>query len=485
MSFLQQSRVLFLAAEAAPFIKVGGLADVVGSLPSVLSAQDLDVRIMMPFYGKLESAGIKGERVFGPTSISFGGQDLSVSIFQTTLPPHNTIVYLVHIPDQFSGDAYVTGQSQEDLREGVRRFVLWSWVVAKLLPDFSWQPDILHVHDWHAAAIPVFHQIQHGHVPPSLLTIHNLSIQGKWNRDELLSWIGDDAVKVGAQLPDGAEANMLGWGIQTTTAVSTVSPTYAQEILTPTFGEGLESVLQSRGVVGIVNGIDQELFSPAHDPALAQTYTKETVQSAKERNKSALQAALGLAVNSEATLLSFIGRLTPQKGVDSLVDSAEDLLALGAQLVFLGTGQPDIATKVAALVQQHPQSVHHIDRFDAVLGQQLYAASDALVMPSRFEPCGLGQLIAMRYGTIPIVTNTGGLHDTVIDVRHEPQTGTGFVLPRLSSGDIVQAVQDMIALKKTPADYWALIERSMDHDSSWYTSAQQYAALYASLSRKK
>lgn len=478
-------RILFCAAEAAPFIKVGGLADVVGSLPAALQSLGHDVRIIMPFYDVLRKRVASPEIVAGPYNIEALGGHHQITIYQTALPPHQTPVYLLDWPGQFSGEPYSTSQDQDSIESGVRRFILWSWAVSHILTKLPWQPEFLHNHDWHAAAIPAFAQALHLPCPPSLLTIHNLSIQGRWNPDAFATWVPIDMKSTPAfrmRDPSG-DINMMQIGFYTASAVSTVSPTYAQEIRTPVFGEQLDPDLVKIGVVGIVNGIDTDVFNPEHDSTIHQNYSVATAPEIKPVNTSALRQVVGLE-DVGGPLFGFIGRFTSQKGLDVLIESVPHIVACGGQVVVLGSGFPDLEQQLRVLEKQHASNLRVIERFDAVLAQQMYAGLDALLMPSRFEPCGLGQLIAMRYGTIPIVADTGGLHDTVIDVRENNAQGTGYVIERDSSSALSTAIDHFIEHRKDQRWYWGLVQRSMKKDSSWYTSANAYNQLYAEIIKK-
>lgn len=475
--------ILFCAAEAAPFIKVGGLADVIGSLPSALHELGHDVRVMMPFYGVLRDRGIVGSPVGKPFTVISEGEKHSIQIFQTALPPHGTPVYLIGWPGQFAGEAYDTKQGLEDLREGVRRFFLYSLAAAQAIEHLPWPVEMLHCHDWHSGGVPVFREaLKLPHIP-TVFSIHNLSIQGKWGAEESLAWVGLE--KTAHPLLDvrdtSGNVNMLLWGVMAADVVATVSPQYAREVLTPEFGDGLDSFLRQRGVQGIVNGIDADVFNPATDHLVHITYDQSTVATGKAENKTTLQASLGLDVNEKDVLYAFIGRLTPQKGVDVFLGSLHDILRRGHQLVVLASGEAKIEQELRDAEKKYPGRFRVILRFDAAIGQQLYAGADFLLMPSRFEPCGLGQLIALRYGTIPIVHDTGGLHDTIVDLRRDPVRGNGFIYSPNTPENLTAACVAAETLLADPAQRWAVVQRSMAADYSWYTSAQQYGALYTTL----
>jgi starch synthase len=279
------------------------------------------------------------------------------------------------------------------------------------------------------------------------------------------------------------DINMMQIGLYTCDLVSTVSPTYAKEILRPDFGEQLEHDLMTVGVTGIVNGVDTDVFNPETDTGIHQQFSVATVLEHKPKNTEVLRQQTQLP-HQNGPLFGFIGRFTEQKGLDVLVQALPDIVALQGQVLVLGSGAADLEASMRSLQERYPDSIRVIERFDAVLAQQMYAGLDALLMPSRFEPCGLGQLIAMRYGTIPIVADTGGLHDTVVDVRTDAEHGTGYVVERTSSTALVSAIEHFTEHRKNIQWLSALIQRSMKRDSSWYTSAHAYHQLYAEATKK-
>lgn len=475
--------VLFVASEAAPLVKIGGLADVVGGLPKALRQLGHDVRVMIPLYGQVSRAGLATTVVMSDQRLAFAGHDYHTNLLSTTLPGSDIPLYLVQADDFFGTDGvYVSGQTTEALRRGIQRFVAFSAMAVSMLRGLDWQPEVVHCHDWHTGLVPLL--LSHGgHPARTVLTIHNLHNQGAWNADELRSWFGwqDQEHPLLSLRDEHHDLNLLQIGIHSATVVSTVSPTYAQEVLTAEYGEHLSSDLAQHQppIVGIANGIDVEVFDPSRDPALVSSYSFTTHEAGKRANKAALQQELGLQPLPGAPLFVAVSRLSPQKGFDLLPPVIGDIVQAGGQVAILGSGWPEIEGQLHRLADDFPRSVVVRLGFDAGLAQRLYASADFFLMPSRFEPCGLGQMIAMRYGTIPIVRDTGGLRDTVVDQRRDPTRGTGFVFPRFDVADFRDAIRDAVQVYRQPATLNAMIARAMSQDFSWGRAAHDYLRLYA------
>lgn len=469
-------RIAFVAAECSPLIKVGGLADVVGALPKALVARGHDVRIFMPAYEAIDQRRFPSRPTDWRASITFDGTTTLVGIQETVLPNSSIPVYLVSWPGEFSGDVYPLGQDVDTLRSVIKRFIRFSLAVNGLLATSSWKPDRVHCHDWHAALLPALMR-DTGIQTPTTLTIHNIDIQGKWNPHEVSAWLGDPlSDERWGRRDSKGDFNMLQTGIRSADQVTTVSPTYAAEVVTKEYGAGLSDDLRATGVVGIVNGIDTESYDPATDQALHERYDVTNVAGGKAANKAALQQELGLPIDPRAPLFVNIGRLVGQKGIDLLVPLLNKITARGGQVAFLGSGFPDIQGAITRAADTVGVAARF--EFNAGLGRRLYAAGDFFLMPSRFEPCGLGQLIAMRYGTIPIVRDTGGLHDTVADIDADPEHGVGIQFVDPAPEALWQAIDRAFTLYQDRRRFSAAIQRSMSVDSSWYTSADAYIRLY-------
>lgn len=477
-----------IASEATPLIKVGGLADVVGALPSAVAAQGHDVRILLPRYGALIDHGLTTTQTGVRAQVFWDGSIVEVEVYEAILPGTTTPLYLLDAPAFFSGGAYVQDSSPEGFRAQMQRFTFFSWAAAHLLPSLPWQPDVLHCHDWHAAAVPMMAKLLQPStrsIIPAVVTIHNIESQGRWNPGEVFRWLGI----TGTELPSlrtrvGTDLNLLQQGLLAAEAVTTVSPTYAQEILRPEFGLELDQTLRDlpRGVVGIVNGIDVDRFNPQTDPTISAQYSLASVDSGKQRNRSALADHFGWS-DEPRPVLGVVSRLTAQKGVELLVEALPTWVQQGGRVAILGTGQPELEQQLIELSKKHHNAIAVKIGFDAAVAQQIYAGADFFAMPSRFEPCGLGQLIAMRYGAIPIVRDTGGLHDTVVDVTKAPERGTGFVFQDFSSAALADAFNRALRLWQKPDILLSVRQQAMRQDYSWAASADAYVRVYASLKK--
>jgi len=457
-------RVVFAAAEAAPFAKVGGLADVAGSLPQAVARLGWDVTLYLPLHGSIDRAawGIAG----GPQrSVPYGLSHARVA-YPSLERDGVKVIFVAH---QRIGRDRVYGAPDD-----AKRYAFFCRAVAvDLAGGAAGVPDVVHAHDWHAALlVPMI-----ARRIATVFTIHNLAYQGKTSAD-ILAPVGLPKVKLPAERT--GECNPMARAIARADIVSTVSPRYANEILTPEFGEGLDGLLRRRraDVRGIVNGIDTAVFDPAGDPHLAARFTAGD-QRGKAACKAALQREGGLAVEPETPLLGVIGRLVEQKGIDLLTAVAPDLLEGGAQLVVLGTGDPAYEERWRTLRDRYPSRLFLTLGFDAALAQRIYAGCDLFLMPSRFEPCGLGQLISLRYGTIPVVRAVGGLADTVRDLDERPRDGNGFSFAAYDraafSGALARALR---SFRRGGAAWSALRTRAMAEDHSWGASAGRYLDVY-------
>lgn len=481
LGVMNPRRILFIASEAAPLVKVGGLADVVGALPPALRALGHDVRILLPKYEVIRPELIPIQRTLGPVSIPWQGKSLRVTVQVSTLVGTDVPLYLLDAPEMFAGEAiYYEHNGPGGMRLALERYVFFSWAVGHVLPILNWSPHILHCHDWHTAALPAVLTTSAQPAPVTILTIHNMEGQGKWSPAEIFSWLGlhgDESPLW--QLRDQANnLNLLQLGIHGADAVTTVSPTYAKEIVIPEFGAGLETDLASRrgGVMGILNGIDAAHFNPAVDASLHARYDSQSVTVGKLANRRALLRELQLDYGL-GPLFGFVGRLTGQKGVDLISAAVPDIVRGGGNLVVLGSGSPDIERAIKQAAADFPGAVRAVVKFDAQLAQRIYAASDFFLMPSRFEPCGLGQMIAMCYGALPIVRDTGGLHDTVSDLR-EAAGGTGLVFRHSDPQEFRDVIHEALRLYAEVDTMTMARQRGMSQDFSWTRSAQAYGHLY-------
>jgi len=358
----------------------------------------------------------------------------------------------------------------------------------EIFGPLKWQPDIIHCHDWHVGILPALIKILNkqdpGNYPDftTLLTIHNLAFQGKYVPKDVFSMLEikeSDWPTLKERFGKKKDLNYLQQAILNSDLINTVSPTYAHEILTSQYGENLESTLKKKSKIltGILNGIDTDRFNPATDPEIKANYSPKNF-APKQENKSDLQQSVNLPINSDVPVIGLVSRLTDQKGIDLICQIIEELATLEIQLVFLGLGSKFLEKELKKATKKHPKKIAAQLKFDAHLAQQIYAGSDIFLMPSRFEPCGLGQMIAMRYGTVPIVRATGGLKDTVQNYNFKTQTGTGFVFQNYKSLELLATIKKALAVFSDQNSWNKLIQNSMSQDFSWLHSAQKYFTLY-------
>jgi len=467
--------ILFLASEAEPFVKVGGLADVASSLPLALRALPgeprLDVRLALPLHRAIQA---------DPANL-IPGVEFSVSRGRINIPAQvledklggMTVYFIAGGPISEAASVYSSDPTFD--RE---KYTFFSLAALEMTRALGWRPDILHANDWHTALAlyalrtrrsdPFFAPIR------SVLTLHNLPYMGG-NGSEQLAAYGLNPVEDEA-LPPWAHTQPLPLGLWAADALVAVSPTYAQEILTPEFGCGLQNFLRGRGDAfsGILNGLDTVSWDPAADPALAANFNALSLAS-RPANKAALQERLGLHNDPNIPLLAMVGRIDPQKGVDILLDAARQIVDLPWQMVILGKGDASLEDGARRLEADFPGRVRAVIDYNPPLGRLIYAGADIFLMPSRYEPCGLAQMIAMRYGCVPVVRATGGLKDTVEEGR------TGFLFEEATSEALVEAFRRALATYPEQAEWQKLQRSGMEQDFSWTKSAQQYRTVYHSL----
>ena len=483
-------RVFFAAAEMTPFAKVGGLADVTGSLPKALKKIGVDVTVLFPKYATIDEKRFGLAPMGEAVRVRLDGKEENLPLWKGALPESDVPVVFFEHPARISnGGIYgEAGVFPEGINGELERFGLFSAAVAEYVAQQQ-EPPLLHCHDWHVAlSIPILKKLHQSPVK-TLLTIHNLAYQGVFPRHMVAQSLGE---QIAAAIPQEAFvgnnkelANFFASGILATDWASTVSPTYRDEILTPEGGAGLDWTLREKQnrFMGILNGIDTETWNPKTDHFIAAQYTKTSIAK-KTENKKAPQTALGLPENTESLLCGMVSRLTEQKGFDILLPALADILAQNKniQFAFLATGDPRYAQTLKKLAQQSPQHVVFVDRFDEKIAHQIYAGSDAFLMPSRFEPCGLGQMIAMRYGTLPIARATGGLKDTITDIA-KPD-GTGFVFDAYTQEALTQTIMRAVSMFASQKEHWRVtVLRAMQKDFSWTESARHYKDLYESITK--
>jgi starch synthase len=474
-------RVLHVAAEVFPLVKTGGLADVAAALPPALARQGADVRLLLPGYPAVMEAVQRLRPVveFGPL---FGA--LRVRLMSARMPGTALPVYLLDAPWFFRrpGGPYQDRRGQE-WPDNAARFALLGWAAAHLAAgdaDLQWTPDVVHAHDWHAGLACAYMASHPALAAASVFTVHNLAYQGLFPLQDAT------ALGLPAHLtsPAGVEfhgqMSFMKAGLQFADHVTTVSPRYAQEMATHEFGCGLEGVIRARGsaVTGILNGIDEQAWNPATDPAIAVRYDAEQLQG-KTACRRALQTELGLAADDDALLLVVVSRLTAQKGLDLVLSALPELLAQGVQLAVQGAGEPALEAAFRMAGQAHPGRVAVRLGYDEARAHRLIAGADAILVPSRFEPCGLTQMYGLRYGTLPIVRRVGGLADTVVDASL-PDQGNGFVFDAATPASLAEAVTRAVALRRTSG--WASLQRrALGSRFDWQAPATAYLELYRRL----
>lgn len=469
----QTINVLFLAAEAEPFVKVGGLGDVAGSLPRFvrnLSNDEIkfDVRLVLPQHAVIKTESLKPAGIY---SIPRGSSEVAVEAFETALD--GVPVYFINgEPIRASGSVY----SSNNKLDG-EKYVFFSLAALELPRQIGWTPDIIHCNDWHTALAAYGNLVKRWEDQKrrvaSVVTIHNLPFLGP-DVKELLEAYGVPLANT--DLPDWARVLPMPLGLWASDAIVAVSPTYAKEILHEEFGSGLQDFFRNRAETlrGILNGLDTASFDPETDSALRANYNADKV-SLRSANKAALQEKLGLPVNADVPLLGMVTRMDPQKGVDLALKGLRMLRKQNWQFVLLGAGDPKLEAMAKKLQEDMPDRVRVETRFDAKLARQIYAGSDVFLMPSRYEPCGISQMIAMRYGSVPLVRAVGGLHDTVTDSE------TGFVFVDAKVKSFNDALRRALTLFPDRSKWENLQKAGMALDFGWAASAQTYAELYKKL----
>ncbi len=461
------TKVLLAAYECAPFYKVGGLGDVAGSLPKALKKLGVDIRVVLPYYPAIKKKFPQLKKI-KTIKLSVAGASTTLNIFSSSLPGSRVPIY-------FLGHRYFNATDIFDA-DNRFRFVFFSYLVSRLGDYLAWSPEIIHLNDWHTGLVPIFLK-KNNQLLKTIFTIHNLAYSGDTELS-ILSRFGLTAQDF--SLVKNGSVNLMREAIIASDLVTTVSPTYAQEILTPEFGCGLDAILRSRkkDLFGIINGLDYEVFNPATDKNISARYSLQTLER-KKLNKIFLQQTSGLPIDATLPVLALISRLAGQKGFDLLAQNFDALSVLPLQLIILGSGEKLYEKTLTAFAQAHPEHCRFFPVFDPVLANQIYAGADLFLMPSRYEPCGLGQLIAMRYGTLPLVRATGGLRDTVRPYRAPAvKQPTGFAFQPYTPEALLTSLKQALAIFNQPKIWRKLQENAMKSDFSWPRSAREYSRLY-------
>lgn len=462
-------KIVMCASEAVPFAKTGGLADVAGALPAALEQEGHEIIIIMPRYKAIQDSKFKVQRLKDDVSYSVTGRNIKV--------------YFIENEKYFNRES-LYGDKTGDYKDNLERFSFYCKRSLDLLKEINFKADIIHVHDWQACLIPVYLKNLYTIDPfykniKTVLTIHNIGYQGLFPKEEFpklgLDW--------GLFNIDGLEfydkINILKGGMEFCDYINTVSPTYSKEIQSKEFGFGLEGILNKRRncVSGILNGLDYSIWNPQTDKFIAQNFSPDNPK-VKTSDKEDLQKLCGLPVKKDIPFLGIVSRLAEQKGFDILAEAIDSICKMGLQLVILGTGDLKYHLIMEDMVKKYPKVISLHLKFDDQLAHKIYAGSDIFVMPSKYEPCGLGQLISLRYGTIPLVFKTGGLADTV-------NKDNGFIFDRYSSDDLIKTIKEAVSQFGNKTKWAALVKKAMKCDFSWKESAKKYLQLYEKAKAKK
>lgn len=477
-------KILYVTSEMVPLASTGGLGDVSGSLPGALRRLGHDVRVIMPLYKTIKESYASQLQFVRWSIIRLGWRTMYSGLFQMEV--NGVPLYLIDNDFYFGHDSLYIDYSFD-----IERFSFFQRAVLEALGEpMDFFPDLLHLNDWQSGMIPVLlesHYQKNGYFTDlrTLLTIHNLKHQGIHGRENVMDLfdLSDDYMTEDKVLKDGSP-NFLKAGIVFANRVSTVSPTYAKEITTAYFGEGLDPLLLSFGwkLTGILNGIDTELYDPETDPELVSSYSLKSWMKGKAACKKALQQECHLPKEPKIPLLSMVTRLDSQKGLDLLLHILDELLEEDVQFVLLGTGDPAYEKALSEIESRHPGKMRALITYDRLLSRRIYAGSDLFLMPSLFEPCGLSQMIAMRYGTLPLVRQTGGLADTVEAYNKYEKTGTGFGFLNINAHELLYTAKEAVELYREDREAWSnMVQQAMSGDYSWTRSAKTYETLYEAI----
>ncbi len=473
-------KVAFCTSECAPIVKVGGLADVSEALPKALKKEGIEIAIFLPLYRRVRESGFPIEDTGLKIKVPIKGRIITASLKKTSL--HGICVYLIEYDPYFDRE-HPYGTPYGDYPDNAYRFAFFCLAACEAMKAVCYKPDIIHVNDWETALIPVY--LKHYYATDAfflqtgaLLTIHNLAYQGVFPKEVLpeinLPW---ELFHI-----DGLEfygnINYLKGGIVFSDLINTVSPTYAKEIQTEKFGYGLDGILRKRKdyLYGVLNGIDYDEWDPERDERIYVNYGKGELEK-KQENKRKLMEELGLEFH-HGPLAGTVSRLAEQKGLDLVHAVMGDLVGMGVSYVLLGSGEKRYQDMFLELNERYKGRVKSVIGFDDVLAARIYAGCDLFLMPSRYEPCGLGQMIALRYGTIPVVRKTGGLADTIEEFDPETCQGNGFVFEEFSPKDFLDAVDRAVSVYNDKKKWAILVKKGMECDFSWEKSAREYIKLY-------
>lgn len=477
-------KILMVSSEVVPYAKTGGLADVAGTLPSALKKLNHDVRVVMPKYKSIDFGKTIPLKVLDRYPVNLGNRAEFCSIYEGKR--EDGIIFYWIENDKFFGREGLYGDRKGDYKDNALRFALFSNGTIDIIRRKIFTPEIVHIHDWQASLIPIYLKNNYSSEKlskiPVVLTIHNIAYQGIFEKNVMPEINLDWSLFTIDKLEFFRKLNILKGGIVFSDYITTVSPTYASEILTEDFGMGLEGILKTRknNLVGIINGIDYEMWNPEEDKLIKYTYSKK-VLGGKLLNKSFLTRKSNLDTDIHKPLLGMISRLAEQKGIDIFAKALRELIDEDVQTIVLGKGDRVYEELLKNMATKYPDKLRVNIGFDNELAHQIYAGCDIFLMPSRFEPCGLGQLIAFKYGTVPVVHGTGGLKDTVLEFSTDTLKGSGFVFDKFTSSSFLKALKRSLNTFKKGKQWKKLIKNCMDLDFSWEASAKKYIKLYENL----
>jgi starch synthase len=471
-------KILFVSTEAEPFAKSGGLGDVIGSLPKELIKKGADARVVLPLYRHIRQCYSDQLTFLGEHTVSLSWRQLYCGLH--TMTYQGVVFYFI------DNEAYFDREAYYGYFDDGERFAYYAMAVLGMLKILDWCPDILHCHEWQTALVPIYLKdelaaepfFQHFH---TVFTIHNVEYQGQFDLG-----IAQDLFGISREhtflISFNNQINLLKGAIACCDSLTTVSPTYAEELQEPYFAHKLDPVIRQYAykLKGIINGIDQDKFNPATDPMIFCNYTLRGLKK-KQANKDALRRQMGLSQVQEKPLIGMIGRLVAHKGIDLVAENIEFIISQGAQIIMLGTGDKTYEEFFIQKAKQYPDSVSVNIHFSPDLANQIYAGSDLFLMPSKSEPCGIAQMIALRYGTVPIVRETGGLKDSIKAFNPITKSGNGITFVDYDGTELQQAIRRGLALYKEEDNWQALVRNAFKSDFSWKQSAKAYMALYESL----
>jgi len=479
------NKILFVASEANPFIKTGGLADVIYALPKILVKEGMDARIILPLYGKIKMENQERLEFIKDFSITLNWRIKHVGLFR--IVNEKVTYYFIDNEFYFNRGEIYNSYGRDDEGE---KYAYFNKAVLESIKYMDFKPDIMHLNDWHTGMIPLIYNEKYKKSTEYccmkfVFTIHNLKYQGVFNNSVLTdlleidsSYLNSDDIEFYNQI------NFMKAGISFSDVVTTVSETYAHEITFPYFGEKLDGLLNKNSfkLKGIVNGIDYDENNPETDKLIYNNYNSENYTKEKVKNKLLLQKQMGLKQDGNIPMIGIVSRLTDMKGFDIIRHVFEELISYNIQFVLLGNGEEDIENSFRYFENKYPDKVRSNIMFSNELAHKIYSAADIYLMPSKFEPCGLSQLIALRYGTIPIVRETGGLNDTVEAYDSYNNTGNGFTFKNYNAHELLFSIQRALSLYNDKEKWNQIIHRAMTSDNSWKKSAKEYIKIYEELS---